>query len=167
MRDPASAFEIPAQLARDCSLSVSIVREDALNLVDSLSAWLQYQTTLAYLKNPPEGYLMNSVDLLGGLVEIRNRVANGNYTKEVLFQDDISSLVASAHDGHLAYVPDMLTIFAYKRTIGQLLSVSKDGKSVPEIYAYSESGSSTNHRDTKLSLLTIFKTTWHKLKIAR
>ncbi len=110
-----------------------------MELVDTLTAWLQYQSTLAYLKNPPEQYLMNSVDLLGGLSEIRNKVVNGDYTKEINFQSDVASLVASAHDGHLAFIPDMLTIFVYRRTIGQLLSVSLDGESVPQIYAYGES----------------------------
>lgn len=134
----ATAFELPAQLARDCSLSVPFVKEDGLKLVDSLSAWLQYQSTLAYLKNPPEEYLMNSVDLLGRLNEIRDKVEAGNYSTEVLFQSDIALLVSSAHDGHLAYVPDMMIIFVYRRTIGQLLSVSLDGESLPQIYSYGE-----------------------------
>ncbi|EXJ83955.1 hypothetical protein A1O3_04622 [Capronia epimyces CBS 606.96] len=134
----ATSFHLPPQLARDCSLSVPIVKQDALDLVDSLSAWLESQSTLAYLKNPPQGYLMNSVDLLGGLEDIRNKVSNGSYSGEVPFQNEIANLVASAHDGHLAFIPDTTFIFLYERTIGNLLSVSLDGNSLPEIYSYND-----------------------------
>jgi hypothetical protein len=49
-------------------------------------AWIQdlvqFQSTLAYLKNPPPGYPLPAVDLSGGLNNISTAIASGKYTNE-------------------------------------------------------------------------------------
>ena len=43
---------------------------------------LQFQSTLAYLKNPPPSYPLPAVDLVGGLDNISTSIANEDYTNE-------------------------------------------------------------------------------------
>lgn len=116
-----------------------IYKDDALDLIHGLQAWLQSQSTLAYLQNPPPGYLMASVDILGGLDDILQKVVNDEYAGELAFQLDIAALIFSARDGHFVFQPDLLDIFAFERTIGSLLSISLDGESPPEIFSYGNS----------------------------
>jgi hypothetical protein len=117
---------------------VPIYKQDALDLLLGLSTWLQSQSTLAYLKDPPSGYLMASVDILGGLDDIRDKVVNDQYSGEFEFQAAIQRLISLAHDGHFVFLTDMYTTFIYEREIGGLVVVSMDGVSMPEVYSYSE-----------------------------
>lgn len=87
---------------------------------------------------------MESVDILGGLEDIQQRINDNAYSGELPFQLDLASLIFSARDGHFVFLPDLLDIFIFERTIGSLLSVSLDGDSLPEIYAYSESSQFLN-----------------------
>lgn len=136
--DDASAtilLAIPAELAYDCSRSAPVVKEDALNLVDGLSAFLEWQSTLAYLKNPPEGYLLAPVDLIGGMKQLRDQVSAGAFSSEIDFQTNLTSLIGQAHDGHLLFLADALNVFIYERSnLGQLVSISEDGTSIPQVY---------------------------------
>jgi hypothetical protein len=106
--------------------------------MDGLTAYVQWQSTLAYLKNPPQGYLLAGVDLIGGMQQLRDQVAAGAFSSEVDFQTNLTTLIGQAHDGHLLFLADALNVFIYERAgIGSLVSVSADGTSVPQVYALS------------------------------
>ncbi|KIV95950.1 hypothetical protein, variant [Exophiala mesophila] len=87
---------------------------------------------------------MEGVDILGGLDNIQQKLVNDEYAGELAFQLDIAALIFSARDGHFVFQPDLLSIFAFERTIGGLLSVSLDGESPPEIYSYDDISASRN-----------------------
>ncbi|PGH16112.1 hypothetical protein AJ80_05327 [Polytolypa hystricis UAMH7299] len=128
-------FTVSAELAEKCLQSVPIKKKDALRLVDSISSFWKWQSSLDYLTDPPKGYLLPAVDLIGGLKEIRRNVAKGKYKGEAEFQRALYHLATDAHDGHLDLPLDAISTFFYKRVeIGGLVSVSADGKSLPEIY---------------------------------
>lgn len=69
---------------------------------------------------------------------LEDRLNDSFYANEYDFQLDISRLFASAYDGHLAYLADIITVFGFQRgapTPYRLISVSLDGREVPNIYA--------------------------------
>lgn len=129
-----SPVRIPAEIAYECLLSVPIIEEDAITLVESFPPYLQFQSTLDYLIDPPSGYLLPGIDLIGGLKHIAAKVRGGKYNGEYEFQIELLNLFQRAHDGHLGFFGDVLgNGLAFFRTIN-LVSVSEDGQQLPKIY---------------------------------
>lgn len=130
---------IPAEIAYNCLQSIPLVKKDALQLVTNLAPYFELQSTIGFLKDPPSGYLLPGVDLMGGLARIESHVRDGVYTSEYDFELDLYTLVLSAHDGHFNYYPDIFSrVFVFRRT--QILaSVSRDGLDLPKIYLQSMS----------------------------
>ncbi|MCJ1392701.1 hypothetical protein MMC18_005572 [Xylographa bjoerkii] len=114
--------------------NVPIVQQDALLLLDGLVPYLQFQSTLAFLKNPPQGYLLPGVDIIGGVQAIRSNVTNEVYPGEYAFQLDLWNLVNNAHDGHLIWVGDVLQSALVFQFGWNLASVSSDGNAEPSIF---------------------------------
>src|ERR1700761_1795305 len=93
---------VPAQLAWDCLQSIPLNATGALDLVHSLKPYVRFQSTLAWLKNPPEEYqdkLFGPVDLLGGLDDIAQKIKDEEYGGEYEFGFELFKLFQSAHDG--------------------------------------------------------------------
>ncbi|KKY28855.1 putative peptidase s41 family protein [Phaeomoniella chlamydospora] len=117
--------------------SVNLVQEDALSLLDGLSVWWEFQSTQAYLKDPPSSYPVDGVDLMGGLQQIRQNVTNGQITKEWDFQVEIQTLIWKASDGHFAFFMDLLNVLDFGfQDASPLVSISEDGVSLPKIFQY-------------------------------
>ncbi|KAK6369437.1 hypothetical protein LTS17_009780 [Exophiala oligosperma] len=95
---------------------------------------LEFQSTLEFLASPPDGYPMAAVNLTEKLAALRSSVKSGAIQKEMEFEGNLTLILASAHDGHLAFVPDGLSIFSYQSQFGPLVSVSMDGSRLPRIY---------------------------------
>lgn len=130
-------LNVPAELANECQLSASIVQDDAAQLVDGIMAALEFQSDLKLLINPPEGYLLAGVDLIGELQQIKDQVTSGAFTNEFDFERNVSAVLGKAHDGHLNFNFDGLATFSYMRQFA-LISLSSDGLEAPEIYEYSK-----------------------------
>lgn len=135
----AATPTVPAKLAYDCITSVPLNKTAALALIDTARPYFEWQSTLAYLKDPPAEYvakIQNGVDVFGELASIEAKVSNGSYTNEYEFGFAFYELLQSTHDGHFVYVPDSVgEIFNFGRTL-PLVSVSDDGVSLPKVYAY-------------------------------
>ncbi|KAI0181273.1 hypothetical protein GGR52DRAFT_523579 [Hypoxylon sp. FL1284] len=139
-----SAFtgSFPASLAFNCLNSVPNKREPAVQLVDSLKAFIQWQSTLAFLKNPPKSYMLPPVDIEGDLDKISTTAAAGGFASEYDFQANIFQTISKAHDGHFAYVPDVFKAFTFSNSLGaDIVSVSSNGTSLPKLYHSSTLGS--------------------------
>jgi hypothetical protein len=132
---------VPAQLAWDCLQSIPLNATGALDLVQSLKPYVQFQSTLAWLKDPPSEYaekLFGPVDLLGGLDSIAEKVKGEEYSGEYEFGFELYKLFQSAHDGHLYVVPDVVSsLFQWYRPL-PLVSVSDDGYGLPGVFAYND-----------------------------
>jgi hypothetical protein len=98
---------------------------------------LQFQSTLSYIKNPPEGYSNEGVDLEGGLDDINHNVKDGKYDNEYDFENDIAALLVKAHDGHLSFSGmAYYGTFRWRRNRRvALISASSDGKEAPKVWA--------------------------------
>jgi hypothetical protein len=94
---------------------------------------LQFQTTTAFLKDPPAGYQQPPVDVQQLLRQIQTNVTAGNYKNQYSFEVDIQLLVHRMHDSHVTLSAGILHAFTFLMPYG-LVSVSADGKQLPEIY---------------------------------
>lgn len=131
---------VDAELAYACLKTVPIDTAAASDTIESAKQFIQFQSTVAFLKNPPEGYANEAVDIIGGLDDIKTKVGNGGYDNEYDFENDISLLIAKAHDGHLAFDGMAASgVFRWRRTRQiALISASSDGNEVPKVYAVSD-----------------------------
>ena len=60
----------------------------------SLLPWVQFQSTLDHLKNPPKEYLLSGVDVVSGLIQIRQKLRDGGYKTQFQFVRDLNSVVS-------------------------------------------------------------------------
>lgn len=94
---------------------------------------IQFQSTLAYLKNPPEGYQQPAVDVLKEVSNIQQRIDSGYYRDQYTFEADFQLLTYALHDGHVRMVAGVLSAFSFSAPF-EIASVSIDGKAPPKIY---------------------------------
>ena len=137
---PASPT-VPAALAYECINSLPLNATSAKNLLKSMPTYIQWQSTLNELKNPPAEYaekVQPPVDILGGLEKLSADIDAGKFTSEYEFGWALYRLILSAHDGHFTYIPDSVGgIFSFGRNI-PLVSVSEDGRKLPAIFAFDD-----------------------------
>lgn len=124
---------IPAKLAHDCLTSTPIEKDIATDYVDQLKEYFEFQSTLAYLKDPPDSYKMPSVDIMKSLDDIKKDVKDGTLDNQYDFDAAILKLTYDSHDGHMVLFSGTIGAFIFELPIS-LVSVSKDGKKLPEIY---------------------------------
>ncbi|KAK2001902.1 hypothetical protein LX36DRAFT_733092 [Colletotrichum falcatum] len=118
--------------------SVPLHKEAAIALVDAIRPYLEWQSNLAYLKNPPAGYAHEPFDLVGHLQKVRERLVTDGYQGEVDFQEDLFEMTAKTRDGHFTFLPDALTsVFRFSRPFA-LVSYAKDPLSLPVIKTFDE-----------------------------
>ncbi|OCT55114.1 peptidase S41 family protein [Cladophialophora carrionii] len=134
-----TGFPVSPDLAYACQQSVPLVKEDTMSLLTGLKAWVEWQSTLAWLKDPPPDWPFPPVDLTSELQKLGDKVQDGTITSEIDFEWQLVDIITSARDGHLTFAPDAYSVFAYFNPLGSLVSVSADGKQLPEVYLYSES----------------------------
>ncbi|KAM5433468.1 hypothetical protein MferCBS31731_007105 [Microsporum ferrugineum] len=131
-----TTFTVTAELAHACLTSVPFTKDDALRLLDGLPYFWDWQSTKPFLKDPPKGYAVPGTDLDGGLASIRQKAASDGYKSEFDFQFELDALTRTVHDGHFNLAMDLLYLFSFVRgDIGPIVSISKDGKEFPEVYA--------------------------------
>ena len=94
---------------------------------------LQFQSTLAYLKNPPASYQQAPVDLIGGLNEIQGDIDAGVFKNQYSFEATLLSLLYQSHDAHIQLYAGLFATFTFG-TPFELASVSSDGIQVPKVY---------------------------------
>ena len=94
-------------MAFQCLKSVPNKADEAVKLVDSLKAFVQWQSTLAWLKDPPPSYMLAPTDIEGTLDSIQAIARGGGYESEYDFQLALFQLIASAHDGHFSFRGDV------------------------------------------------------------
>jgi len=94
---------------------------------------LQFQSNLAYLKDPPASYQQPATDLMLGLEKIQAAVNAGFFKNQYDFEATLQQLILSAHDSHLSLQGGILQAFSFGSEFG-IVSVSLDGKELPKVY---------------------------------
>ncbi|KJX95940.1 peptidase s41 family protein [Zymoseptoria brevis] len=140
----SSAYDdfVSADLALACLRSVPLRSTEILqSQLAGLRTFIEFQSDLNYLNaNDIAARLYPPIDLLGGLTTLEGRLNDTDfYDNEYDFQLDVARLFASAYDGHLVYIPDIVGVFGFRRAQNgvpfNLISVSSDGGELPEVYA--------------------------------
>ncbi|KAI0127666.1 peptidase S41 family protein [Xylariales sp. AK1849] len=116
-----------------CLTSVPFNDAVALRFINYYNTTMQFQSTLAYLKDPPEGYQQPAVDIIDGLEKIKNNVTAGVYTNQYLFEADLYKLVYSVHDDHVNLLAGIMSTFSFASQF-ELVTASLDGVAAPQIY---------------------------------
>lgn len=79
---PSATPTVPADLAYECITSVPLNVSAASALVDALPPYIDWQSTTAYLKNPPAEYatlIQPPNDVLGKLAQIAANISSGAF----------------------------------------------------------------------------------------
>ncbi|MCJ1312728.1 hypothetical protein MMC25_006404 [Agyrium rufum] len=136
--DPNALPAIPAEDAYNCLISVPLHEKNAEKLLETILPYIRWQTTTAYLVDPPKGYLEPPFDIYATLATITKNLKSGVYKNEYDFCFALYQLFIGAKDGHFGYIPDMVgKVFNFYRDVA-LVSASVDGKSLPQIYVFDD-----------------------------
>jgi Peptidase family S41 len=127
---------VPAQIAWDCIHSVPLNITAAVPWLESLKPYVAWQSTLAYIKNPPKWFPVPPIDVYA---ELDKMIANiHSYVNEYDFEFALYRLFQKTGDGHFRYLPTLVNgIVSFGRPVA-LVSVSNDGQSLPQPYVYSD-----------------------------
>ncbi|KZZ97734.1 hypothetical protein AAL_03698 [Moelleriella libera RCEF 2490] len=131
-RNPSEIF-LNGQHAFDCLRTLPFDAERAFNFTQQIRKYVQFQSNLEALKDPPQAYLSPRVDILGGL----DKIAKTQFRNQFDFDTAISDLFNSVNDGHLFIRPCSQTIFRPIQRF-KIVSLSEDGIKLPEIYAFDD-----------------------------
>ncbi|RMZ66681.1 peptidase S41 family [Pyrenophora seminiperda CCB06] len=119
--------------AYNCLTSVPFNSAVATRFVKYWNETIQFQSTLTYLKTPPEEYQQPAVDVLAELQRIQQKVDSSSYANQYEFEAEFQLLVYAIHDTHVSLNAGILSAFTFASPI-EIASVSVDGKQEPRIY---------------------------------
>ncbi|KAL9949451.1 hypothetical protein D7B24_003819 [Verticillium nonalfalfae] len=125
-------------IAYECLRSIAVDTERDIALLEYLEPWLEFQSTVGILADPPEGYMYPGVDILGGFSNMTNMLRNGDYDNQYDFIVDLFRLInVKPREGHLSYTPALISAVQFA-TPAVFISISEDGTSLPSIYLYDD-----------------------------
>jgi hypothetical protein len=116
-----------------CLTSVPFNTTSALKFLDYYNETLQFQSTLAYLKDPPASYKQPAVDVFARIAKIRRNATEGLYKNQYEFEAAVQRLVYDMHDGHVDLASGILSVFSFASP-WSITSASKDGIATPQLY---------------------------------
>lgn len=144
MYPSATIALVPAQAAENCLKSVPIDKDENLKLIEEMRYYINWQSNLAYLLDPPEGYTGDRVDTLDEIERITKDLKDDKYKDEYTLMFDLQTVLTKSYDFHFVFAADITQVFRFRRgNIGRglldefaIVSVSKDGKELPKLYNY-------------------------------
>ncbi|KAH6886273.1 peptidase S41 family protein [Thelonectria olida] len=119
--------------AYECLISVPFNQAVALRFLEYYNTTILFQSTLAYLRAPPEGYQQPAIDVLQELDVIKRNITDNVYPNEYAFEVALQSVVYRVHDAHVELNSGILAAFAFASPV-DLMTASKDGKEIPKVY---------------------------------
>ncbi|KAG4029615.1 hypothetical protein MFRU_015g01520 [Monilinia fructicola] len=119
-------FYFDSELANECLLSSVIDNDLAASFVVEYKKYVQFQSTLNYLKYPTDGYC-----------------SKRRFSSQYAFDQALALLLTSAHEGHLYTSFCTSLSISYQRGI-DLISLSSDGIKLPKIYVLDDVQSASN-----------------------
>ncbi|KAB8262476.1 hypothetical protein BDV32DRAFT_157205 [Aspergillus pseudonomiae] len=126
-------IKVDGGLAHECLHSMPFDAQKAAKFVSELTKYIQFQSTIELLKNPPAGYLSEPTDLLGGMDDVLAKAKNNQFSSHYDFENAILRVLHSANDGHLGGTLCSNTIFHFRNHV-PLISISSDGVQLPKVY---------------------------------
>ena len=119
--------------AYNCLITAPFNATVATGLVSYYKDFLQFQSTLAYLKDPPPSYQQPSIDILASLDALETQIQAGAFKIEYDFEVALQTLIYAIHDAHVSLSAGILSIFTFGSPL-RIVSVSSNGIEAPKIY---------------------------------
>lgn len=130
---------VDAKLAYECINSAPLNKTAALKFIDELRPYLEWQSDIAFKKDPPSDYFFPPHDIFAALDGIQAGLEADEYPNEYSWQQDMFIKVfGPGHDGHLYVYSDILTNAIEWARPYALVSISEDGSSPPVIKVYDD-----------------------------
>ncbi|KAH7408333.1 hypothetical protein DE146DRAFT_645987 [Phaeosphaeria sp. MPI-PUGE-AT-0046c] len=117
----------------DCISKVPFNAAVASRFVDYYNDTLQFQSTLAFLKSPPDGYQQSAIDVAQALEDIRANISADAYKSQYSFEWQVQLLISRIHDSHVTLDAGILSAFRFASPYS-LVSISQDGVQEPKVY---------------------------------
>lgn len=142
-----TAALVTGQTVEDCLKSVPVDVQEDEALIEEMQYFVDWQSNLAWIENPPTGYTEKKADIQQEIKDISGKLKD--YEDEYSVQRDLSLAIAKGYDFHFEWRPDILNLFPFKRgNVGlglmdefAIVSVSDDGLKLPKLYNYCKSPS--------------------------
>ncbi|OBT43735.1 hypothetical protein VE00_05604 [Pseudogymnoascus sp. WSF 3629] len=133
---------IPAATGFACLTSVPFDADVGVATVKNFQKLSEFHSTLGDIKNPGKGYANAPVDIIGLLDQVIVDIKAGKYKNQYQFEEQMALITGLSFDGHYTFLGNTFyssldwyrggaTKGAYE---GSLVSVSADGKSLPQVY---------------------------------
>ena len=119
--------------AYNCLITAPFNATVASGLLSYYKDLLQFQSTLAYLKDPPPSYQQPAIDVLASLDALEGQVQAGTFTTEYDFELALQTVIYAIHDAHVSLSAGILSIFTFGSPL-RIVSVSSNGIELPKIY---------------------------------
>ena len=132
-----------ARQAYDCLTSVPFNAAVATQFIKYYNDTIQFQSTLAYLKNPPSSYQQPAIDILAGLEQIQKDINTGVFPNQYAFEATLQNLVYSAHDAHFQLEAGILAAFTFLSPY-PIVALSEDGVQTPKVYVTDDAALATD-----------------------
>ncbi|CAG9982358.1 unnamed protein product, partial [Clonostachys byssicola] len=127
----ASPHRVRRKVLANCS------QKDALGTIDYLKNYSNFDTTLSFLKKPPPSYQKPGIDIMARLDSVADNIRNGEYNSYVEFEMDIWAITSESSEGHFSIDLKLLGLFSWFLS-DTIVSLSRDGKELPQVYARSD-----------------------------
>ena len=114
-----------ARQAYNCLNSVLFDPAVATNFIRYYNNTIQFQSTLAFLKNPPSSYQQPAINIQADLKRIQNNINNALFSNQYAFEVTLQNLVYSAHDAYFQLESGILNAFIFLSPYS-MLSLSED-----------------------------------------
>ncbi|TVY71233.1 Peptidase S41 family protein [Lachnellula suecica] len=133
---PCGMISASAAAYASANFNFPLDKERSLGFIEYISPFIEFTSTLAYLKNPPKGWTLPGVDIYAGLTELSDNIKSGAYRNQYSFEKDIYTLInVLPRDFHMVLsLPLISDIFDFGRKF-PISSVSLDGESLPQPYS--------------------------------
>ncbi|KAI4608971.1 hypothetical protein J4E80_008716 [Alternaria sp. BMP 0032] len=137
-----------------CLNSVPFNTDVATRFITYINDTVQFQSTLAYLREPPAGYQQPPVDILSELTQIQNNITTQVYKNQYQFEVDVQHLLDRAHDGHMYLRGGIMAAFSFLAPYS-ITAASPDGTSLPKLYLTNDLVRSRDESGTPTAIATI------------
>ncbi|KAK4119830.1 hypothetical protein N657DRAFT_684142 [Parathielavia appendiculata] len=136
----SSLIALGAGLYQDAHHGLDLRSEERCKQVRDQAAKLMADNGIVeYLRDPPQGYLSESVDLIRGLDDIAAKLKEekrGGYANELEFLANLRMLAnVRPRDFHLGHWTPLLNLFDFPMS-AQSVSISDNALAIPKIYLY-------------------------------
>lgn len=124
-----------ASLVQECLTSVPFNAAVATRFLAYFNDTMRFQSSLAYLKNPPASYQSASVDVMGSIQAIQDGIDSNAFSNQYEFELALQKLIFATRDEHVFLLAGIINVFTFASP-RNVVSVSTDGIDIPKLYLY-------------------------------